>query len=87
MHYSVFRSAGIEVHRHPELELIIVKGGIVGVRAGIAQEVPRRAHKSIHGICLALAGPSTTRTGGIDKLLVVFQWRFAGRLELGVFGQ
>ncbi|MBA7713645.1 hypothetical protein ES703_122651 [subsurface metagenome] len=52
--------------------------------AGIAQKIPRGAHKGVHSIRLPLSRGGTPRTGSIDELLTVLQGGFTGRSELGI---
>ena len=87
VHDGVLGAAGIDVDRHPVLDLFRVEGRLGVMRAGVAQEIPGRAHEGIQGIRLALGRAAALRAGGIDKLLVVFQRRFAGGFELGVLRQ
>ena len=65
MHGSVLDTAGIGVHRHPIVILLGIEGTFAVMRTQIAQVVPRRAHKGVHGVRLALGRFATYGAGGV----------------------
>ena len=76
-------SADILVYRHPIIRLHTVEDSILITRIGIAQEIPRRIHKSIHRICFSLRRSPTTRTRNIYPTFHLCQGRtFASKFHI-----
>ncbi len=73
VHHSVFRAAGVYVNGHPFMRHFRTERAFVIMRAGVAQEIPRRTHEGVHGIRLAPGSPAAFRAGGIDESLVILQ--------------
>src|SRR5512133_2063479 len=67
VHDGMFDATDILVYRHPVIDLGAVKGCLQQIRTAVAQEIPGRLHKGIHGIRLATGGNSADRTGYINK--------------------
>ncbi len=67
VHHGVFRAAHVHIHRQPVSGFLLVEGGLVVLRVGEAQEVPRRAGERAHGIRLA-AALAATRQSHVGEL-------------------
>ena len=80
-------TTGIQIHRQPIFHFSSIERGTPSFGTGVPQEIPGRTHKSIQRVRLPFSRAATGRAGGIHELLIIFQRRFAGGLEFGIFRQ
>ena len=66
MQNRVLNAANILIHRHPVVADRRVEGGGFVLGIGVAHEVPRRTHESVHGVCFALGGLAAGGAGHVD---------------------
>ncbi len=89
VHDGVLRAADVGIDRQPGADGGRVERPLGLVRAGEAQEVPRRTGEAVHRVRLALGRAAALRTGDVDPIGDAGQRRTAvlARRERHLFGQ
>ena len=84
MHHGVFGAAGVLAHGHPFGGGLRLKGAVLIPGRAVAQHIPGRIHKGVHGVGFPASGAAAPGAAGIHEGVVDGQGRFAGGAELGV---
>ena len=77
-------AAGVLIDRHPVVHLLLVERQRLVLRVGVAQEVPGRVDKGVHGVGLTTRRLAAFRAGGVEEKGRVQQRILAVRPKLDV---